>query len=142
MCFILRNGNFCIVLSGFHNEQLTYKLTSGFPLRICHERHIVFLCFIINGQQSKLLLFFCKSGRSELYRCINNQNPHGEDISFIKLRNGKFRACGRMKRPHALRTIGVMESKTSEIGHRRKYLQETIFIVGQMRKRTEFILSQ
>lgn len=38
------------------------------------------------------------------------RDPQGEDITFLKLRNGKFRAYARMNVPPAVRTIGVMES--------------------------------
>lgn len=108
--FILRNGVFCIASSdnGLNNWAFN---TSGFPYGSVMKDTLYYLCAYHKWFDNKSYFYFSASPDGVNFNDIATiRTPHGEDISFIKLRNGKFRAYGRMNVPPALRTIGVMES--------------------------------
>ena len=60
----------------------------------------------------KAYYYFAVSNDGNIFSDISTiRNPHGEDITIVKLSNGKYRAYARMNIPaDGIRTIGVMES--------------------------------
>ena len=108
--FLLRNGNFCIASSSNGLNNWTYT-NSGFPYGSVMKDTLYFLCAYHKWFNNQSYFYFSASADGVNFTDVSTiRTPHGEDISFIKLRNGKFRAYGRMNVPPALRTIGVMES--------------------------------